>query len=1305
MLKEDDIKLFPHNEKAYQSLINSLKNYPLAFIEHATGTGKSMIILKYLYQKMREKRILFISMHDEMFSQLFDNQMLSLGMNKNDFKNFDTLIYPNILKYDMQDIIKKYDCIVFDEAHHCGADKWGDKVLELKELVLSTPDKEMIGLTATGTRYLDNYMDVSELYFDGHTVSRLPISTSILNNLLPAPLYINSLRSSLEYLYKIEKKLKKIPNNQAIITYKKRIEELKHRIETENSIPEFLRKYNVKSGEKYIIFCKNIKDLEQKKKEAEGWFKEIGPIKIFSAHSGQKKNKNISEIEEFSKKRNEISLMFAVDIFNEGFHIDGVDGVLMFRKTKSPIVYFQQIGRALSFSVRRKQIKIFDFVNNIAESDIIYNLYKEMIIEAHKLIKENPSNKELYEEILKRFKIIDETTSIIEELKEIEKDLDENYIVKNNLINSIHKLEEYRQFYPNTNFKEELVNRRLSPDYVNAYKYICHMDEYLTTEQIITLKKLNIDFNSNINLSLEKREEMLESCINIHELKEKKLNEFIIEYITFYQKFNHRPSKSDNPNELELYFQYRYYLENLSLSKIKKIVNSFPFPPTIEELILLSSYPEKGEIEKYIDYIEKKLKSNQALDNVELKVIKKISKLITLQTPLVINYINNYDDINLKIENAISIIAKYKKEVNPKEKFDNLNSIIGEKELYNAIKIIYKYAKRIINSQFEKLLELNIKLPHKIDMTLEHRLELLKGYNSFYELEKGYNSNTINEYITFINKHKRRPNNSNPKEKELFDKYIYFLKNASFKKIKEICHLLKEYNIELSFFEKAINGEYISQEEINEFLFYIENKLKNAQDISKEECRILKALERKESVDKEYIVYLQKQISAINKIKTSLQELKDKDNRTLNKSKLKITREIREYYKFITKELLDEMIALGIEIPNVLTTAINSLTEDINLFAKERRESIIFITSFISYIKNNKKRPPIESKLYSNYCQYISRLSHIGIVKFIELLTENDIPLNFEEKALIGTCSEKEKEEYIKKIESKINEENPLDDLEKRVYNRLKRSGALRKKIKLKSDLNPDSIEDKIVSNLRLCIEKNPNIPINYNNSVYRISAINQKKLEQFRLNILSNRLFKEIIKILKQTREPTNACLNEETKRRLSKYSELSFLDEENKALLHQIRNLDIDNKLYTKGLKKKTFIESYISFIIANNRRPSLITENESELQLALIYDDMKNYLSKKDFSKIESVISKSINETERVDFYEAYYSFITTHSRFPCGNSDNPDEVRLNNLYLTLNKTFTKEQANEIKRLKKLYSKATLQANLKFSKNKAK
>lgn len=50
-------------------------------------------------------------------------------------------------------------------------------------------------------------------------------------------------------------------------------------------------------------------------------------------------------------------------MLNEGIHVDDVDGVILLRPTVSPIIYLQQIGRALSAGNKNQPV-IFDMVNN-----------------------------------------------------------------------------------------------------------------------------------------------------------------------------------------------------------------------------------------------------------------------------------------------------------------------------------------------------------------------------------------------------------------------------------------------------------------------------------------------------------------------------------------------------------------------------------------------------------------------------------------------------------------------------------------------------------------------------------------------------------------------------------------------------------------------------------------------------------------------------------------------------------------------------------------------------------------------------
>lgn len=1319
-MDEKDISLFPHNEEAYKALCQSTENYPLAFIEHATGTGKSFILLKFLYTKMRKKRTLFISMHDEMFSQLFNDQMKTLGISKDEFVKFDTLIYPNLLKYDMKYIIENYDCIVFDEAHHCGAEKWGQKVQELKELVLKTPGKLMIGATATGIRYLDNYMDVSEKYFDGKTVSRLPVSTAILKNLLPAPLYVNTLNSCTDITERIFRKLKKVLRTPETIKLLDNVKEIDNQINEESTVEGILKKYNVHPGEKYIVFCKDISDLKKKRIEAEEWFKKIGPIKTFAAHSGQKKDHNMEEIDEFSKQQNEISLMFAVDIFNEGFHIDGVDGVFMFRKTKSPIVYFQQIGRALSFSVRKKQIKIFDFVNNIAESDVIYELYKEIIAEAKILIEKYPEKKELYEEILSRFQIIDHTTNILDKLSEIEKNIDENYIVKTNIDSAIIKLQEYRTFYPNTDFKSELTSKRLSFEYTRAYEFICRVNEQLTLEQIDLLKELNIDFGYMINMPKEKRIKYLQGHKTISELKESLFNEFINEYIEFYNQNKHRPKNNGNEYEISLNKKYRSYLTSFNVKEINKMLNLFPFKSTVEEIILTNNYPEKSEIDKYTSYIKEKLELGEPLDEIELKVIKKIRQAISIRDVELLEFLEQTDDLNLKIESAILKLKYYKENIDPNERFDNIPSLSGLKDIFQAITIIHKQAKRITTPQFEKLLLLNIKLPKEIDMTLEKRLEVLDGYNSFYEKEEQANKSVINQYIKFIKENKRRPSFNNTEEQEIATKYNEDLLKSTIPKIKELSRVLKENNIELTNYEKVLIGEPIKLEIIDQYIQGIEDKIHNGIRISPIELKILRAIKRhsyKTTIN--YLDELLKNINGINEILEDLdsleKELKKTDypkTKELSLNATKCIRKISENQRFITIYIIKRIKELGINISEDLESIISSLDNSINLYEQNLKEILSFINSYINYIKENKKRPEVSSELNSKYRFYLPNLTKGTLNRFLSQIIGEGLELTFEEKVLLKhQYTDKEANDYIEYIKRKFDNNESSDKLEIKVLNGINKIEYSEKE-RLKKKLNSTKIEDpkkieeeierKIVDNLRECIFKNPEQEIDFNNGIHKISSQNRRDLEKYRYDLLSLILLKRIIEYLKTSKKSIDKCEDEKLKKAYYEYLSNSKLSFEAKLLLDEARSLNLDNIYIEKGIEKERFFTEYINFIINNNgNRPNINNDNNEETKLATEFNKIKDTLTTQELKKIEEVIRKSITAKIEETFYEKYYSFIINNGRFPCGNSDNPEEVQLNNLFLELNDKLTKEQLLEIRKLKKVYSRATLLANQEFAK----
>ena len=58
-----------------------------------------------------------------------------------------------------------------------------------------------------------------------------------------------------------------------------------------------------------------------------------------------------------------LKLLFCIDMLNEGVHVEGISGVILFRPTISPIIYKQQIGRALTAGDTAAPL-ILDVVNN-----------------------------------------------------------------------------------------------------------------------------------------------------------------------------------------------------------------------------------------------------------------------------------------------------------------------------------------------------------------------------------------------------------------------------------------------------------------------------------------------------------------------------------------------------------------------------------------------------------------------------------------------------------------------------------------------------------------------------------------------------------------------------------------------------------------------------------------------------------------------------------------------------------------------------------------------------------------------------
>ena len=93
------------------------------------------------------------------------------------------------------------------------------------------------------------------------------------------------------------------------------------------------------------------------------WFAGVNPdVVVYEAYSDDPNtDKAFADFKTDTSDR--LKLLFCIDMLNEGVHVEGISGVILFRPTISPIIYKQQIGRALTAGDNTTPL-ILDVVNN-----------------------------------------------------------------------------------------------------------------------------------------------------------------------------------------------------------------------------------------------------------------------------------------------------------------------------------------------------------------------------------------------------------------------------------------------------------------------------------------------------------------------------------------------------------------------------------------------------------------------------------------------------------------------------------------------------------------------------------------------------------------------------------------------------------------------------------------------------------------------------------------------------------------------------------------------------------------------------
>lgn len=326
---------FKHNIKTYKKFESIILKYYECCIVAAMGTGKTDICIEFI-KKFSLNTLVILPNVD------LCNQWKKIA-DMNGICTLSTITYHSFTKNYA--VLNGFDCYIFDEAHHMDSKVWGKAIRKFRESLIN--NEYIIGLTGDPVRYFDSCKNVVDTVFNGHVVYGHNQYSAIMKGVLPKVVYVCAVYDT-EGLYK-----KYYP--------KATTEELKGRL---NFVYENCKKINdilinhSHDTMKGFVFVDRINSIP---KGIEIVSKAFPNEIVRYVHSSLPNGERCNSIEAF--KNDKTGFMVAVDIFNEGHHVDGVNTIIMLRKTGSPTVYAQQIGRGMSANYTGSTI-VYDFVGN-----------------------------------------------------------------------------------------------------------------------------------------------------------------------------------------------------------------------------------------------------------------------------------------------------------------------------------------------------------------------------------------------------------------------------------------------------------------------------------------------------------------------------------------------------------------------------------------------------------------------------------------------------------------------------------------------------------------------------------------------------------------------------------------------------------------------------------------------------------------------------------------------------------------------------------------------------------------------------
>ncbi len=317
-------------------------------VQAATGVGKTYLAA---FDSVNFQRVLFIAHREEILKQAavsFRNVRCSddygffYGKHKDTGKS---VIFASVATLGREEYLTEeyfpadyFDYLVIDEFHHAVN-------IQYRRIVNYFKPQFMLGLTATPER-----MDGKSIYeiCDYNVPYEISLKEAINKGIL-VPFHYYGIYDETDY------------SGLRLVKGRYDERELTDIYKGNHRRYDLIYKYYMKYRSRRALgFCCSRQHAEEMAKEF--CKRGITSVAVYSDARGEFSENRDRAVEQLIKQ--EIRVIFSVDMFNEGLDIASLDMVMFLRPTESPIVFLQQLGRGLRTYREKEYLNVLDFIGN-----------------------------------------------------------------------------------------------------------------------------------------------------------------------------------------------------------------------------------------------------------------------------------------------------------------------------------------------------------------------------------------------------------------------------------------------------------------------------------------------------------------------------------------------------------------------------------------------------------------------------------------------------------------------------------------------------------------------------------------------------------------------------------------------------------------------------------------------------------------------------------------------------------------------------------------------------------------------------